>query len=59
MGRHHHKPSPTTPTRPAPKRLPPRLNLPDALQDYLTWPMLSLALAIALTLGIVVGMLIS
>ena len=58
MGRHHHKPSPTTPTRPTPKRPPPHLALPQKLQDYLTWPMLALALAIALTLGIAVGMLI-
>jgi hypothetical protein len=59
MGRHHHKPSPATPTRSTTKRPPPRLELPQALQDYLTWPVLSLALAMVLTLGIVVGILIS
>jgi hypothetical protein len=59
MGRHHHKPSPTTPASTTPKRTPLGLELPTALQDYLTWPVLSLALAMTLTLGIVVGILIS
>lgn len=59
MGRHHHKPAPTTPTRSTTKRLVARLAVPETIQDYATWPMIALALAIALTLGIVVGILIS
>lgn len=58
MGRHNHKPDSTAPLRiprrpasPSPKRL--------SVQDLLTVPMVGLIAAVALVLGVLVGLLIS
>ena len=54
MGRHHQTPPPGR--KPSPR---PRLRIPETLQDFVTWPMLALALAISLVLGVLLGVLIS
>lgn len=59
MGRHHQKPAPATSTpgrEPSPR---PRLHVPEILLDYCTWPMIALALAVVLVLGVLIGVVIS
>jgi len=58
MGRHNDKPESTAPIR-LPRQPPPRTPPRLTITDFLTWPMVSLAVGVALVLGVMIGILIS